>query len=142
PAIQSLSVSNGLFNASIDFSSIPFTGADRWLQIQARTTLGAFTSLTPRQKITAAPYAIRAGNVNAAGITGTLADNQLSANIARLNSNLIFTGTVQLNNASNQFNGAFTGNGTGVSNLNLAASSGGALSVGDGFILAWSPAVA
>jgi hypothetical protein len=142
PAVQSLSVSNGLFSATIDFSSIPFTGADRWLQIEARTTLGAFTPLTPRQKITLAPYAIRAGNVSASGITGTIADGQLSGNIARLNSNLVFTGTVQLNNASNQFNGAFTGNGAGVSNLNLTASSGGALSVNGGFILAWSPVVA
>jgi hypothetical protein len=141
PAVQSLSVSNGLFTASIDFSSNPFTGADRWLQIEARIAPGAFTPLTPRQKIALAPYAIRAGNVSATGITGTIADGQLSGNIARLNSNLVFTGTVQLNNASNQFNGAFTGNGAGVSNLNLAVSSAGAFSLGGSFVLASSPPV-
>ena len=141
PAIQSLNVSNGLFSATIDFSSIHFTGAERWLQIEARTAPGTFTPLTPRQKITLAPYAIRAGNVSAAGITGTIADDLLSGNIARLNSNLVFTGTVQLNNASNQINGAFTGNGSGVSNLNLAASSAGAFSLGGGFVLASSLAV-
>ncbi len=141
PAIQSLNVSNGLFTANIDFSSVPFTGADRWLQIEARTTPGAFTVLTPRQKITPTPYALRAANVDAAGITGTIADSQLSPNIARLNSNLVFTGAVQLSNASNQFNGAFVGNGAGVSNLNLVASSSGMISPSGGFVLASSPAV-
>ena len=38
PAIQSLNVSNGLFTTTLDFGSAQFTGADRWLQIDARTT--------------------------------------------------------------------------------------------------------
>jgi hypothetical protein len=119
PAIQAVTVSNGLFTASIDFTSAPFTGADRWMQIEARTTLGAFTTLTPRQKITATPYATYAGSVNSAGITGTIADSQLSGNIARLNSNLVFTGAVQFNNTNNSFSGAFTGNGAGLTNVSV-----------------------
>lgn len=51
----------GRFSATIDPGPGVFTGAERWLEIAARPTgSGAFTILTPRQKITAAPYASRA----------------------------------------------------------------------------------
>ena len=57
-----VTVSNGLFTVALDFGPGVFTGADRWLEIAVRTNGGGdFTALTPRQKITAAPYAIYAG---------------------------------------------------------------------------------
>ena len=54
-------VTNGLFTVTVDFGEAPFTGAERWLQIRVSTNLaGSFTALTPRQRITATPYAIHA----------------------------------------------------------------------------------
>src|SRR5205823_5671105 len=61
-------VSNGLFAVALDFGA-NFPGADRWLEIGARTNgSGAFSTLSPRQKITATPYAITAGDVTGANI--------------------------------------------------------------------------
>ena len=82
-------VSNGLFTLPLDFGA-NFTGADRWLELDVRTGLGAFTQLSPRQQLTPTPYAVYAGNVSASGISGSISDSQLSTNIARLNgSNLV-----------------------------------------------------
>ena len=66
------SVSNGLFTVTLDFSPV-FDGSARWLEIGVRTNGGsAFVTLAPRQALTATPYAIFAGSVNAAGISGTI----------------------------------------------------------------------
>src|SRR5437868_9251399 len=56
----STQVTNGLFTVTLDFGA-NFPGADRWLEIGVRTNgAGAFSTLIPRQPITAAPYAITA----------------------------------------------------------------------------------
>ena len=86
-------VTNGLFVLPLDFGS-NFPGADRWVQFDVRTVIGPFTTLTPRQKLTAASYAISAGTV-----TGAVADAQLSGNVALLNGNQTFTGLSTFNNA-------------------------------------------
>ena len=58
---NALDVSNGLFTVTLDFGSGIFTGADRWLEINVRTNGGgAFTTLSPRQRITTVPYAYEA----------------------------------------------------------------------------------
>src|SRR3954453_12701593 len=57
------SITNGLFTVTIDFGAVVFDGNARWLEIAARTNLaGAFSVLSPRQKITSTPYATRAAN--------------------------------------------------------------------------------
>jgi hypothetical protein len=51
-------VSNGLFTVTLDFGA-NFPGANRWLEISVRTNGGgAYTTLSPRQAITATPYAV------------------------------------------------------------------------------------
>jgi hypothetical protein len=51
-------VSNGLFTVTLDFGA-NFPGANRWLEIGVRTNGGgAYTTLSPRQAITATPYAV------------------------------------------------------------------------------------
>ncbi len=70
-----VTVSNGLFTATLDFGAAAFPGANRWLDIGVRTngSAAAFTALVPRQPITAAPYAIQAASAaSAAGFSGTL----------------------------------------------------------------------
>ena len=58
------SVSNGLFTVTLDFGGGVFPGANRWLEIGVRPGgPGTFTTLAPRQPITATPYAIKAGMV-------------------------------------------------------------------------------
>ena len=57
-------VSNGLFTVSLDFGNV-FPGVPRWLDIGVRTNGGgAFTLLTPRQALTATPYAVFAGGAS------------------------------------------------------------------------------
>ena len=52
-------VSNGLFVVTLDFGAGAFTGPERWLEVSVRTNGGAsFTTLSPRQPVTATPYAI------------------------------------------------------------------------------------
>src|SRR5438552_3521467 len=62
PLTNSTSVSNGLFTATLDFGLSAFANGDRWLEIAVRTNGGGAFSppLTPRQKLTPAPYAIQA----------------------------------------------------------------------------------
>jgi hypothetical protein len=73
------SVSNGLFTVTLDFGN-QFPGANRWLEIAVRTNGGgAFTTLAPRQPLTPTPYAIYAGGVNAAGLSGTIAPANIGA---------------------------------------------------------------
>src|SRR5262245_14418975 len=55
-------VTNGLFLLPLDFGA-NFPGADRWLQLEVRTVIGPFTLLSPRQKLTPAPYAITSRNL-------------------------------------------------------------------------------
>lgn len=66
-------VSDGLINASLDFTDVPFTGQALWIEVGVRPAgSGTYTTLTPRQAITATPYALFAlsGNRGATGATG------------------------------------------------------------------------
>ncbi|MCX8091116.1 MAG: tail fiber domain-containing protein [Verrucomicrobiae bacterium] len=105
--VSAVGVTNGLFAVTLDFGN-QFSGADRWLEIAVRTNLLSFVTLSPRQRVTSAPYAIRAasaGSVAASGITGTLAPAQLPA-------------AVVTNSASGvNLAGTFSGNGAGLTNL-------------------------
>src|SRR5881394_2034930 len=54
--LNTVAVSNGVFNVSLDFGAGSFNGANRFLEISARPISGgAFTVLTPRQPVTATP---------------------------------------------------------------------------------------
>ncbi len=75
-AIQTLTnvaVSDGLFsvtlNAGNEFGSSAFTGQRRWLAVAVRCPAGSgsFTTLSPRQELTPAPYALYAVGIPLAG---------------------------------------------------------------------------
>src|ERR1043166_5305932 len=141
-----VAVSNGLFTVLLDFGASAFPGADRFLELGVRTngSAAAYTTLAPRQPVLPVPYAIQAANAlnaataaTAAGLSGTLpassltgilSDARLSPNVALLNGNQTFTGASVFNNATGAFHGVFSGNGAGVTNVNLiSANSGGAI---------------
>jgi len=141
PLAATLLVSNGLFMATIDPGSGVFTGADRWLEIAVRTNgAAAFTNLSPRQKITVAPYATYAGGASAAGISGTLGAAQIpsldaskitsgtfsAAQIPTLDAGTKLNGTLPATALSGAYgnavtfsnaSGSFSGNGAGLTNL-------------------------
>ena len=56
-----LSVTRGGFTANFDFGAGAFDGSPRWLELSVRSGgSGAFTTLTPRQSLQPAPYALYA----------------------------------------------------------------------------------
>jgi hypothetical protein len=108
-------VTDGWFTTTLDFGSSVFAGGGRWLQLAVRTNGAAsFVSLSPRQAVTPTPYAIRAASASnatsATTFSGTVADNQLSTNIARLNGSAAFAGTVTAS--------GFRGDGANMTNVN------------------------
>src|SRR6266581_9336493 len=75
-ALNTIAVTGGVFTVSLDFGVSSFTGANRFLEISARLSgVGSFTLLTPRQQVTATPYAIRSANAS-------LADSATNASTA------------------------------------------------------------
>jgi hypothetical protein len=71
-ALEDVTVTEGLFTVALDFGSAAFTGQARWLEIGVRPwdSTGDFTTLTPRQELTAAPYALYARGAPWGGLTG------------------------------------------------------------------------
>ena len=59
-----VAVTDGRFTTSLDFGTNVFDGTAYWLRIEVRTNTtnvaASFTTLTPRQKLTATPYAFYA----------------------------------------------------------------------------------
>ncbi|HAV60805.1 MAG TPA: hypothetical protein DCY13_00375, partial [Verrucomicrobiales bacterium] len=100
---------------ALDFGD-QFPGADRWLEIAVRTNLSGFTTLSPRQPLTATPYAITAEN-----LSGALPAGQLSGTVPGANLGGTYSGAVTFDNAVN----SFAGNGSGLTGLNAGALSSG-----------------
>src|ERR1700722_13988364 len=61
-----IGVTNGLFTVTLDFGPGVFAGQPLWLEIGVRTNGGqtSFFTLSPRQPLTSAPYAITASNLS------------------------------------------------------------------------------
>ena len=112
-----VAVSNGLFTVVLDYGSGIFSGPARWLEIAVRTngSVSAYSTLSPREALTAAPYAITAGN-----LTGTLPASQLSGTLPSAQFSGTYSGAVTLNNAGN----SFTGNGAALTGVNAATLNG------------------
>ena len=121
PAQLVVAVTNGLFVLPLDFGA-NFPGADRWLQLEVRTVIGPFTALTPRQKITATPYAITAGGVTggvaASQVTGLLPVSQVSGTLplAQLPATVVTNGASDVA-LSGTLSGILSGNGAGLTNI-------------------------
>jgi hypothetical protein len=74
-----VTVSSGVFTVPLDFGAAGFSGADRFLEIGVRLAgdVNPYTLLSPRQQLTSAVYAIRAGSTVTAdaATTATTATN-------------------------------------------------------------------
>lgn len=58
-ASNGVSVSGGLVNVPVDFGAATYNGQVKWIEVHVRPSGGgAFTTLSPRQALTAAPYAM------------------------------------------------------------------------------------
>jgi hypothetical protein len=78
-------VTNGLFTTALDFKNA-FNGSRLWLDIAVRTagSGGAFTELSPRQELTASPYALYAPS--AGTVTGVISISNLPPSVVLTNS--------------------------------------------------------
>lgn len=143
---DNIAVSAGRFAASLDFGPL-FTGQQTFLEIDVRQDTGldcssvtGFTTLAPRQLITAGPnslYALAAATAGSAG-TATNASQfngqapSFYQNAANLTSGTIpsarlsgsYTSSLTLSNTSN----SFSGSGAGLTSLNASNLSAGAVS--------------
>ncbi len=105
---------NGLTN--LDAASL--TGAVAPARLTS-VPAGSLTGTVPAAALTGVSGA-GLTNLNAANLTGTLPIASLPSNLVRLDTNQTFTGLMTFSNTSNVFNGSFTGNGAGLTNLNAA----------------------
>src|SRR5437879_6528164 len=93
--LNTVVVSNGVFTVSLDFGANSFSGANRFLEIGARLSgAGSFTLLTPRQPVTATPYAVRSANASSAdALSGSCSGCVADANISGMAGSKV-TGTI------------------------------------------------
>jgi hypothetical protein len=83
-----VSVSNGLFTATLDFGVGVFTGEARWLEIGVRANGSSddFVTLGPRQPLAPTPYAMHASTAgSAATVSGPVAASQITGTLASSN---------------------------------------------------------
>jgi hypothetical protein len=64
--VPDATITGGQFTAALDFGGLAFNGEERWLHIEVRTPAGAgaYVTLSPRQHLSAAPYALWAMSGN------------------------------------------------------------------------------
>ena len=78
---NNVAVANGVFSVQLNFGSV-FPGASRFLEVRVRPSGGGgFTTLSPRQPITSAPYGVKALNAENA-VNATNATNAVNATTA------------------------------------------------------------
>ncbi|HKE47360.1 MAG TPA: hypothetical protein VKB52_04805, partial [Rhodanobacteraceae bacterium] len=70
--VDDLGVSGGLVSALLDFTDAPYDGSALWVEVRVRpgASTGSYTTLSPRQALTAAPYALHAMNPGPQGPAG------------------------------------------------------------------------
>ena len=142
---DNISVTNGHFTAQLDFGA-QFAGQQRFLEVWVRQDTGltcansiGYTTLSPRQNLTASPNAVFALNAaTAASAASSTNASQFNGqapsfytNAANLSSGSIpsarlagsYSSTLNLTNASN----TFAGSGAALSNLNASSISTGTL---------------
>src|SRR2546421_11008089 len=116
--LNTVAVSNGVFTVSLDFGTTSFNGANRFLEISARPSGGgSFTLLTPRQPVTATPYAVRSANASAAdALSNACAGCVQDAHINSVSGNKVSGTVASATNATNATNSTNATNATTATN--------------------------
>jgi hypothetical protein len=122
--VISHTVTDGLFTVGLDFGAGVFQGSARWLEIGVRPggSGGGFTNLSPRQALSAAPYAVSL--VPGATITGTSGNALLSVYNANANGVYGVSNSGALNAGVSGYSTAINGNGL-IGEANTGASAVG-----------------
>ena len=131
-------VVNGQF--TVTFSSVPasvFNGAPRWINIGVDDPDVAgllYVNLTPRQPVTATPYAMRA-NV-ASSVSGTVASTQITGNLpaSQISGNLPasqISGNLPTSQLSGTINPSVFATGTATATLTFSPAAGAPFAVGN-----------
>ena len=96
-AVDAVSVVGGIFTVSLDFGDAPFNSSPRWLEIDVRqANAGMYTTLTPRQRVGASPFAIETLFVAPGAVdTAALQDNAVTQ--SKLADNSVGTSQIQNN---------------------------------------------
>ena len=91
---SSVSVSSGFFTTQIDFGTSAFNGNARWLDIGVRCPAGSgsYTTLTPRQAMTPAPYALALPGLYTQ--QNVVSPNLIGVYIGNIISNTVIGGTI------------------------------------------------
>jgi hypothetical protein len=118
---SAVAVANGLFTVQLNFGLGIFTGSNYWLEVAVRASgdTNAFTTLSPRQPLLPAPYAIFANTAN--NLLGSLSSTQLSGALPSAQINGTYSNAVTFSNSADlfigTFNGTFSGDGSSLNNL-------------------------
>ena len=89
--LSAVSVKDGIFSVELDFGTSAFQGSERWLEIQVANQGEPLQPLTPRQKLSATPYALYA--LNAPSLGGSGLWQQSGVDISNTNSGNVGIGT-------------------------------------------------
>ncbi len=123
--LNTVAVSNGVFTVSLDFGASSFTGANRFLEISARPSgAGSFTLLTPRQPVTATPYAVRSANASAADVLSSACSSCVQdAQINSVSGSKVSGTVASATNAANATNATNAATATNATQLGGIAAS-------------------
>jgi len=133
---RAVRVAGGVFMVQLNFGTNVFSGASCWLEIGVRPsglTPDDFVTLSPRQPLTPAPYALY--TLQAESLIGPIHAAQLPTNVARLDLDQTFRGTVTfggqvtigssnapgLLDVRGSVRGSFSGDGAALSNVTAAS---------------------
>ena len=120
-AANGVVVAQGLFTSVLDFGPAAFAGQARWVQVEVRPAGGGtYTTLAPRQPLTAAPYALFSSFTDPANLTTLNAANLTSGVIPNARLGGTYSAPLTLPNTGNAVSGTFTGNGAGLLALNAS----------------------
>ncbi|HEY1719132.1 MAG TPA: hypothetical protein VGH42_12670 [Verrucomicrobiae bacterium] len=124
-AAVNVAVNNGLFTVVLGDTNVAnmtaidtslFAQPDLKLRIWFNDGVNGFAALDPPQNLTPAPYAVNA--ITASNLSGTVSAAQISGDVSSANFSGAYGNAVTLNNANNNFNGSFSGNGASLASLN------------------------
>lgn len=123
--INNVNATAGIFSVSLDFGSVSFSGSDRFLEISISPAgQNNFTTLAPRQKLTSAPYSIKASTsdtaLNSLNLGGVAANQFVQTGDTRLSDARVplpGSGDYLQNTTTQQSGVNFNIGGTGAANI-------------------------